>query len=62
MADSRHAWFLNQILRHRAALHRSLRKLMAGAKDGEGLIQETRRRIGPLPKLQAVDSRGLQWQ
>jgi RNA polymerase sigma-70 factor (ECF subfamily) len=41
MDNERHDWFLNQIFRHRAALHRYLRRLTAGAEDVEDLVQET---------------------
>src|ERR1700691_4560582 len=40
MADERHEWFLNQIFRHRAALHRYLAKFTYGAEDIEDLVQE----------------------
>lgn len=56
MADSRHEWFLNQIFRHRGALHRYLRKLTSGAEDIEDLVQETYMRVYSLPDYQAVDS------
>jgi RNA polymerase sigma-70 factor (ECF subfamily) len=56
MAESRHEWFLNQIFRHRAALHRYLRKFTSGAEDIEDLIQETYLRVYALPDFKAVGS------
>ena len=56
MADERHDWFLNQIFRHRAALHRYLRKFTSGAEDIEDLVQETYVRVYALPDYRAVNS------
>jgi len=56
MADERHEWFLNQIFRHRAALHRYLRRFTSGAEDIEDLVQETYVRVYALPDYHAVDS------
>jgi RNA polymerase sigma-70 factor (ECF subfamily) len=56
MADERHEWFLNQIFRHRAALHRYLRKFTAGSEDIEDLVQETYMRVYALTDYHAVDS------
>jgi RNA polymerase sigma-70 factor (ECF subfamily) len=56
MADERHEWFLNQIFRHRAALHRYLRRFTSGAEDIEDLVQETYVRVYALPDYQAVES------
>jgi RNA polymerase sigma factor (sigma-70 family) len=56
MADERHEWFLDQIFRHRAALHRYLRKFTSGAEDIEDLVQETYVRVYALDNYQAVDS------
>jgi RNA polymerase sigma factor (sigma-70 family) len=56
MADERHEWFLNQIFRHRAALHRYLRKFTCGAEDIEDLIQETYVRLYGLADYRAVES------
>jgi RNA polymerase sigma factor (sigma-70 family) len=56
MADERHEWFLNQIFRHRTALHRYLRKFTYGAEDIEDLIQETYVRLYALADYRAVDS------
>jgi RNA polymerase sigma factor (sigma-70 family) len=56
MADERHEWFLNQIFRHRAALHRYLRKFTSGAEDIEDLVQETYLRVYALPDYHSVDS------
>jgi RNA polymerase sigma-70 factor (ECF subfamily) len=56
MAEKRHDWFLNQVFRHRAALHRYLGKLTSGAEDIEDLVQETYVRIYALPDYHEVDS------
>jgi RNA polymerase sigma factor (sigma-70 family) len=56
MADERHDWFLNQIFRHRAALHRYLRRFTSGAEDIEDLVQETYVRVYALPDYHAVNS------
>ncbi len=56
MADERHDWFLNQIFRHRAALHRYLRKFTSGAEDLEDLVQETYIRMYALKDYRDVDS------
>jgi RNA polymerase sigma factor (sigma-70 family) len=56
MADTRHDWFLNQIFRHRAALHRYLRKFTSGAEDLEDLVQETYIRMYALEDYRDVDS------
>jgi RNA polymerase sigma factor (sigma-70 family) len=56
MADERHEWFLNQIFRHRMALHRYLGKFTSGAEDLEDLVQETYVRVYALPDYHAVDS------
>jgi RNA polymerase sigma factor (sigma-70 family) len=56
MADRRHEWFLNQIFRHRAALHSYLRKFTSGAEDLEDLIQETYVRMYALEDHRDVDS------
>jgi RNA polymerase sigma-70 factor (ECF subfamily) len=56
MSDARHAWFLNQIFRHRSALHRYLRKFTSGAEDIEDLVQETYVRVYSMPDFEAVDS------
>ncbi len=56
MADERHDWFLNQIFRHRAALHRYLRKFTSGAEDVEDLVQETYVRMYALRDFRDVDS------
>lgn len=41
MANDRHEWFLNQVFRHGAALHRYLRRFTSGSEDIEDLVQET---------------------
>ena len=56
MADARHEWFLNQIVRYRAALHRYLRKFTSGAEDIEDLVQETYLRVYALSDYHAVGS------
>ncbi len=56
MADERHEWFLNQIFRHRAALHRYLRRFTSDAEDIEDLVQETYVRVYALPDYHAVES------
>lgn len=56
MADERHEWFLNQIFRHRAALHRYLAKFADRAEDIEDLVQETYVRLYALADFRAVDS------
>lgn len=56
MADERHEWFLNQIFRHREALHRYLRRFTSGAEDIEDLVQETYVRVYALPDYHAVES------
>src|ERR1700719_188905 len=56
MADERHEWFLNQIFRHREALHRYLWRFTSGAEDIEDLVQETYVRVYALPDYHAVES------
>ena len=56
MTDGRHEWFLNQIFRHREALHRYLRRFTSGAEDIEDLVQETYVRVYALPDYHAVES------
>src|ERR1700730_4127682 len=56
MGDERHDWFLNQIFRHRASLHRSLHKFTSGAKDVEDLVQETYVRMYALPDYREIES------
>jgi RNA polymerase sigma factor (sigma-70 family) len=56
VADERHEWFLNQIFRHRAALHRYLRRFTSGAEDIEDLVQEAYVRVYALPDYHAVGS------
>jgi RNA polymerase sigma factor (sigma-70 family) len=56
VTDARHDWFLNQIFRHRAALHRYLRRLTSGAEDVEDLVQETYVRVYALPDYERVES------
>ena len=56
MADNQHEWFLNQIFRHGAALHRYLRRFTSGAEDVEDLVQETYARIYALADPKGIDS------
>jgi RNA polymerase sigma factor (sigma-70 family) len=56
MADERHDWFLNQIFRHRAALHRYLRRFTSGAEDVEDLVQETYVRMYALRDFREIES------
>jgi RNA polymerase sigma factor (sigma-70 family) len=56
MADERHDWFLNQVFRHRAALHRYLRRFTSGAEDVEDLVQETYVRMYALQDYRTIDS------
>src|ERR1700691_6493762 len=56
MADERHEWFLNQIFRNRAALHRYLMKFTSGAEDIEDLVQEPYVRLYALADYRAVES------
>ena len=56
MSNDRHEWFLNQIFRHRAALHRYLRRFTSGAEDIEDLVQETYVRIYAIADRDAVSS------
>jgi RNA polymerase sigma-70 factor (ECF subfamily) len=56
MADMRHEWFLNQIFRHRAALHRYLAKFTYRAEDIEDLVQETYVRLYALEDYHAIES------
>ena len=56
MADERHDWFLNQIFRHRAALHRYLRKFTSGAEDIEDLVQKTYVRMYALRDFREIES------
>ena len=56
MANDRHEWFLNQIFRHGAALHRYLRRFTSGAEDIEDLVQETYVRIYAIENRDAVGS------
>jgi DNA-directed RNA polymerase specialized sigma24 family protein len=53
MADERHEWFLNQIFRHRAALHRYLAKFAGRTEDIEDLVQETYVRLYALADFRA---------
>src|ERR1700728_218553 len=56
MANDRHEWFLKQIFRHGAALHRYLRRFTSGAEDIEDLVQETYVRIYAIEDRDAVNS------
>ena len=56
MADERHDWFLKQIFRHRAALHRYLLKFTSRAEDVEDIVQETLVRVYSLSDYRSVES------
>ncbi|MGA2342419.1 MAG: RNA polymerase sigma factor [Steroidobacteraceae bacterium] len=56
MATERHEWFLKQVFRHGAALHRYLRRFTSGAEDIEDLVQETYVRIYAIKDRDAVAS------
>ena len=56
MADDRHDWFQEQIFRHRAALHRYLRRFTSGAEDVDDLVQETFVRMYAMPDYREVGS------
>ena len=56
VADERRKRLLDQILGHRAALQKYLRKFTAGAEDVEDLVQEAYVRVCAMPPAQVVDS------
>ncbi len=56
MADERRQRLLDQILGHRAALQKYLRKFTAGAEDVEDLVQEAYVRVCAMSPAQVVDS------
>jgi RNA polymerase sigma factor (sigma-70 family) len=56
MANDRHEWFLNQVFRHGAALHRYLRRFTSGSEDIEDLVQETYVRMYAIEDRDAVAS------
>ena len=56
MADERRKRLLDQVLRHRVALQKYLRKFTAGAEDIEDLVQETYVRICALPPAEIIES------
>lgn len=56
MADERRKRLLDQVLRHRVALQKYLRKFTAGAEDIEDLVQETYVRICALPPTEIIES------
>jgi RNA polymerase sigma-70 factor (ECF subfamily) len=56
MANDRHEWFLKQVFRHGAALHRYLRRFTSGAEDIEDLVQETFVRIYAIEDRDSVGS------
>lgn len=56
MADERRKRLLDQILSHRVALQKFLRRFTAGAEDIEDLVQEAYVRVCAMPPAQAVDS------
>ncbi len=56
MIDERRKQLLSQILGHRVALHRYLRKFTSGAEDIDDLVQEAYVRVCALPQGQEVQS------
>jgi RNA polymerase sigma-70 factor (ECF subfamily) len=56
VADERRKRLLDQILSHRVALQKFLRRFTAGAEDIEDLVQEAYVRVCAMPPAQAVDS------
>jgi RNA polymerase sigma-70 factor (ECF subfamily) len=54
--DDRHDWFLKEIFRHRAALHRYLRRFAPGPEEVEDLVQETYVRMYALRDFRQIDS------
>ncbi|HUN71888.1 MAG TPA: RNA polymerase sigma factor [Steroidobacteraceae bacterium] len=56
MPDQRRKRLLDQILSHRAALQKYLRRFTAGAEDVEDLVQEAYVRICAMSPAQAVES------
>ena len=56
MDNQRHDWFLDQIFRHRAALHRYLRRLTSDAEDLEDIVQETYVRMYAWRDYRNIDS------
>jgi RNA polymerase sigma factor (sigma-70 family) len=56
MSDHRHEWFMRQVFRHGAALHRYLRRFTSGSEDIEDLVQETYVRIYTIQDFEAVES------
>jgi RNA polymerase sigma factor (sigma-70 family) len=56
MSDNRHEWFMKQVFRHGAALHRYLRRFTSGAEDIDDLVQETYVRIYTIDDFEIVKS------
>lgn len=56
MGDERRKRLLEQILCHRPALQKYLRRFTAGAEDVEDLVQEAYVRVCAMPAAQVVDS------
>jgi RNA polymerase sigma factor (sigma-70 family) len=56
MAEERRKRLLDQILSHRSALQKYLRRFTAGAEDVEDLVQEAYVRVCAMPSAQVVDS------
>jgi RNA polymerase sigma-70 factor (ECF subfamily) len=54
--NDRHEWFMQQIFRHRAALHRYLRRFAAAPEEVEDLVQETYVRMYALRDFRQIDS------
>ena len=59
MADERRKRLLEQVLCHRAALQKYLRKFTAGAEDVEDLVQEAYVRVCAMPAAQVESPRAL---
>jgi RNA polymerase sigma-70 factor (ECF subfamily) len=56
MAEERRKRLLDQILSHRSALQKYLRRFTAGAEDVEDLVQEAYVRVCAMPPAQVIDS------
>jgi RNA polymerase sigma factor (sigma-70 family) len=56
MSGNRHEWFMQEVFRHGAALHRYLRRFTSGVEDVEDLVQETYVRIYTIQDFERVES------
>jgi RNA polymerase sigma factor (sigma-70 family) len=56
MSGNRHEWFMQEVFRHGAALHRYLRRFTSGVEDVEDLGQETDVRIYTIQDFERVES------